>query len=69
VKEDPARHLRHPKFHPRSELPEYLSEAQLRILMEHAANVCFAQLGYKTFYFGYLLTSQGILSINLVKSK
>ncbi len=37
VKDDPARNLRHPKFHPRSELPEYLSESQLRRLLEHAA--------------------------------
>lgn len=38
VKEDPARNLRHPKFHPRSELPEYLSAFQLKKLLEYAAN-------------------------------
>ena len=38
VKEDPARNLRHPKFHPRSELPEYLSASQLKNLLEYAAN-------------------------------
>jgi len=32
------------------------------------SNVCFAQLGYKTFYCGYLLTSKDILSINSEKS-
>jgi site-specific recombinase XerD len=30
--------LRHPKFHPRSELPEYLSASQLKNLLEYAAN-------------------------------
>ena len=38
VKEDPAKNLRHPKFHPRSELPEYLSASQLKNLLEYAAN-------------------------------
>lgn len=37
VKDDPARNLRHPRFHPRSELPEYLSESQLRRLLQHSA--------------------------------
>jgi len=56
VKEDPARHLRHPKFHPRSELPEYLSEAQLRILMEHAAN-CLPKMDFAILS---LLTTAGL---------
>jgi site-specific recombinase XerD len=30
VEDDPERNLRHPKFHPRSELPEYLSTSQLK---------------------------------------
>jgi site-specific recombinase XerD len=37
VKEDPAGHLRYPKMHPRSEIPEYLSEPQLTRLLEHSA--------------------------------
>jgi integrase/recombinase XerD len=37
VKEDPAVRLRYPKMHPRSEIPEYLSEPQLRRLLEHSA--------------------------------
>lgn len=37
VKEDPARRLRYPKMHPRSEIPEYLSELQLRHLLEDSA--------------------------------
>lgn len=36
VKRDPARNLRHPEIHPRSELPVYLSEKDLRKLMEYA---------------------------------
>jgi site-specific recombinase XerD len=38
VKVDPARRLRYPKMHPRSEIPEYLSELQLRHLLEHSAS-------------------------------
>jgi site-specific recombinase XerD len=38
VENDPARNLRHPKFNPRSELPEYLSASQLKNLLEYAAN-------------------------------
>ena len=38
VEDDPARKLRHPKFHPRSELPEYLSASQLKNLLEYAVN-------------------------------
>ena len=56
VKENPARHLRHPRFHPRSELPEYLSEAQLRILMENAAN-CLSKMDFAILS---LLTTAGL---------
>lgn len=38
VADDPAKNLRHPKFNPRSELPDYLSETELRTLLEYAAN-------------------------------
>ncbi|MCK5509799.1 MAG: tyrosine-type recombinase/integrase, partial [Desulfobacterales bacterium] len=38
VEDNPAKNLRHPKFHPRSELPEYLSTSQLKNLLEYAAN-------------------------------
>ncbi len=37
VKDNPAKHLRHPKFHPRSKLPEYLSESALRKLLINSA--------------------------------
>jgi site-specific recombinase XerD len=37
VEEDPARRLRYPKIHPRSEIPEYLSELELRRLIEDSA--------------------------------
>lgn len=37
VTDDPAKSLRHPKFHPRSELPNYLSETELRNLLEYTA--------------------------------
>jgi site-specific recombinase XerD len=67
MKEDPARHLRHPKFHPRSELPEYLSEAQLRILMEHGANCLpkmdFSILGKKRGKKGVSLGKQKLASL------
>ena len=35
--ENPARALRHPEIHPRATLPEFLSPAQLRCLLETAA--------------------------------
>lgn len=38
LKENPARNLRHPQFHPRAKLPHYLSEQQLRTLLEYAAH-------------------------------
>ena len=38
LNEDPARNLRHPTFHPRAELPEYLSEQELHRLLEYAAH-------------------------------
>ena len=37
VNKDPAQNLRHPKFHPRSELPEYLTKKELRRLLEYSA--------------------------------
>ncbi len=37
--ENPARALRHPEIHPRATLPEYLSPAQLRSLLETAARI------------------------------
>lgn len=38
VEEDPAARLRYPKIHPRSEIPEYLSEPQLEQLLGYAAD-------------------------------
>jgi site-specific recombinase XerD len=38
LEEDPARNLRHPTFHPRAEVPEYLSEQELRRLLQYAAH-------------------------------
>ncbi len=35
VNDDPAKNLRHPKFNIRSELPDYLSETELRKLLEY----------------------------------
>ena len=37
VEEDPAARLRYPKMHPRSEIPGYLSDSQLRQLLEYSA--------------------------------
>ncbi len=38
VGEDPAKNLRHPKFNPRSELPDYLNETQLKKLLKYTAD-------------------------------
>ena len=37
ISENPAKPLRHPKIHPRSQLPTYLSSDQLRLLLHYAA--------------------------------
>ena len=37
LSENPARPLRHPKMSPRSQLPRYLSETQLKTLLHSAA--------------------------------
>jgi site-specific recombinase XerD len=48
VEKDPAARLRYPKMHPRSEIPDYLSESQLRRLLKcsaiHATPFQFATL-------------------------
>jgi len=56
VSDDPAKNLRHPKFHPRSRLPEYLSETELRKLLEYAAN----NKGERDFTIISLLASTGL---------
>ena len=56
VSDDPAKNLRHPKFHPRSRLPKYLSETELRKLLEYAAN----NKGERDFTIISLLASTGL---------
>jgi len=80
LEEDPARNLRHPTFHPRAELPEYLSEQELHRLLEYAAhnlNVrdfiilsLFSTTGLRpneiaTCRRSDLLPKQGILSVHV----
>ena len=65
VKDDPARNLRHPKFHPRSELPEYLSATQLRQLLEHGAR----NRGQRDFAILSLLAATGLRPNEIVTIK
>ena len=65
VKENPARNLRHPKFYPRSELPEYLSASQLKNLLEYAAN----NLELRDFAIISLLATTGLRPNEIVICK
>ena len=56
VQDDPARKLRHPKMHPRAELPTYLSGKQLGTLLKHAAS----QREYRDFAIISLMASTGL---------
>ena len=56
VKGDLARNLHHPKFHPRSELPEYLTHNELRRLLEYSA----AHLEFRDFTIISLMVSTGV---------
>ncbi len=55
VKRDPAQDLRHPEIHPRSELPAYLSENDLRKLMEYVS-----LQDYQEFAIISLMTGTGL---------
>ena len=56
VTDDPAKNMRHPTFHPRSELPEYLSETELRMLLGYAA----CRLEKRDFAIISLMTTTGL---------
>ena len=56
VNKDPVRNLRHPKFHPRSELPEYLTKKELRRLLEYSA----LHLKYRDLAIVSLMASSGL---------
>jgi site-specific recombinase XerD len=56
VNKDPAQNLRHPKFHPRAELPEFLSQKELRRLLEYSA----LHLEYRDFAIVSLMASSGL---------
>lgn len=53
---DPAKKLCHPKFHIRSELPDYLSVSELRRLLEYAAK----NMGKQGFAIISLLAATGL---------
>jgi site-specific recombinase XerD len=65
VEDDPAKNLRHPKFHPRSELPEYLSASQLKNLLEYAAN----NLELRDFAIISLIATTGLRPNEVVSCK
>lgn len=66
VTDDPAKNLRHPKFHIRSELPEYLSETELRKLLKYtAANRDKCDLSIISFMATTGLRPKEITSIDL----
>jgi site-specific recombinase XerD len=56
VEDNPSNNLRHQKFHPRSELPEYFSTSQLKNLLEYAAN----NLELRDFAFISLIATSGL---------
>ena len=53
---NPAKPLRHPKISPRSKLPQYFKEEQLRVLLVHAAN----HMGKRDFAIVALIASTGM---------
>jgi len=56
LNENPARNLRHPTFHPRAEVPEYLSEQELHRVLTYAAH----NLTIRDFAIISLLSSTGL---------
>ena len=65
VKRNPARDLRHPKIHPRSQLPKYLSPKELHLLLEYSA----LHLNQRDFLILSLLASTGIRPNEIVLLK
>jgi len=56
VKKNPARDLRHPKLHPRAQLPRYLTQQELRLLLQYSA----FHLDQRDFIIINLLASTGL---------
>ncbi len=56
VEKNPAQDLRHPKMHPRSQLPRYLSQKELRLLLKYSA----FHLNQRDFLIILLLASTGL---------
>jgi len=65
VKKNPARNLRHPKMHPRSQLPRYLSQKELRMLLKYSA----FYLNQRDFLIIMLLASTGLRPNEIVLLK
>ncbi len=64
VKRDPAMDLRHPEIHPRSELPAYLCENDLRKLMEYVS-----RQDYQEFTIISLMTVTGLRPSEIARLK
>ncbi len=65
VADDPARNLKHLKFNVRSELPDYLSETELRKLLEYAAK----NKTTRDFAISSLLASTGLRPKEIISIK
>ena len=65
VPKNPARDLRHPKMHPRSQLPRYLSQKELRLLLKYSA----LHLNQRDFLIIMLLASTGLRPNEIVLLK
>jgi len=65
VERNPARDLRHPKIHPRSQLPRYLSQKELRLLLKYSA----LHLNQRDFLIIMLLASTGLRPNEIVLMK
>lgn len=65
VEKNPARDLRHPKMHPRSQLPRYLSKKELASLLKYSA----FHLNQRDFLIILLLASTGLRPNEIVLLK
>ena len=65
VEKNPAQDLRHPKMHPRSQLPRYLSQKELTLLLKYSA----FHLNQRDFLIILLLASTGLRPNEIVLLK
>ncbi len=66
VTENFASKLHHPKFHIRSELPTYLSESQVRLLLEYASlNLSLRELSVLSFLISTGLRTNEVVSVEM----